>query len=357
MRTINIYSNGSPIHSRTIEYLLGQSTADENIVINYRGMRMTTIRKVTGFYCKNEEYLNERSHVKSIFDYINTNNEGDVRINLYIAHSNYLICKVHSALRLGSYSYIEDGIGTYAALIDASKGTEYFASAMSTDVTRSIRKTLRELILSNLPDFFRSWALIFAKRTWTSQRMLSMNLFAIALRKNDVFFDWIGAEYHNVYLAISKFPALKSFQVPLVISPPKIRADRRYLVLIPPQKIIGVKYFDRFVDALLGLRNTKIDFQLDYKSHPSDTEGIDYKSIIAKNRDLRGELLTFSSNNETAIVAYEMGYKGLICYDSSATLYAMSFLPPSEFECIDLCEVITGREPYGVTLANELMRF
>jgi hypothetical protein len=353
MRTINIYSNGSPIHSRVIEFLLERSTADENVVINFRGMRMVAEKPVTQFHCDNEEYLNERAYVKHVFDFLNLDIAGGDRVNLYVSHSNYLLCKIHFALGLGSYSYIEDGIGTYSALIDDAKGTGYFAAAIGTDVSRSAKRSLIGCVSSLLPGFIRGFSLALAKRTWNIARTLSINLFTLALRNNEVFFDFSHQAYCNIYLTISKFPHVKSVAVPLLVSPAAVNADALFLVLIPPPKIIGMEFFSRFVTELTNLKRKVPARVFEYKSHPSDTENVGYHNII-DNDELSGKLITVNANNETAVVAYELGYKGLICFDSSATMYAMSFLPKDEFECIDLCKEMTGREGFAVRIANEL---
>jgi hypothetical protein len=353
MKRINIYANGSPIHSRVIEFLLTRHQDEQNIVINYRGMRFHTDQPVGQFYCAAEELLNERDHVKQFVDSLG--DLSDARVHLFVAHSNYLLCKLHAARRMGPISYIEDGIGTYAALVDDALGTDFFDSAMSVDVTRTRPKTWRESLLAGLPPGIGRLVLAVANCTWNRNRALAIDLFTIALRKHDVFFDFSSPAYRHIYLTIPKFPGRSCVPVPLTIATPIRTSSAKLLVLIPPKTIIGESCFAAFAEAMLRLAHARPSCRFDYKSHPSDTAHADYH-LLMRHDALQGDMITVESNNETAIVAYELGYGGLVCFDSSATLYATAFLSERGFDCIDLCLEMTGREPYGVRLSTQLAK-
>jgi hypothetical protein len=353
MKTVHVYSNGSPIHSKVISHLLERSTADENVVINSRGMRFTAPRPVTEFSCPDEEYLLGRRWVGKVFDHIERAHGRDVVIHLFINHTSYLLPKIHHAMRMGPYSYIEDGTGTYATLIDARRGTRLFAAALAADV--SSPKDLRGLarFRARVAQPLRRLGRAMAIATFHRWRWLSVNLFALSVRQELNYFDFRDPAYAGIYLTTPTFPELKGIHVPLDVVPPARRRPDTFLVLLPPRKLVGDDHFFRFSAALRAMRARHPERIFAYKSHPSDVHDADWTTILADGAPA-GEIVHVHSRGETALWAYEDGYAGIVCLDSSATFYARTFLPPSEFECLDLSQEVAGREGFAERVAREL---
>jgi hypothetical protein len=347
MKKINIYVNGSPIHSKVISYLIDNIAADESIVINNRGMRFHLKDRVTEFNCAEDEYLSDRKHINDFFNYIQSKYGHDIKINLFTPHTNYLLAKIHSHMRMGVYNYIEDGVGTYAAILDEITGSNYFASAMAVDV-RGGAQTLNPLRITKglLVSFFYDIGTELACQLWRFSRMLSIDLFALFIRTKENYFNFQAPLYGNFYLSKGNFPSLRSVFIPTNLEHPKNVLDYKYLVLIPPRALIGNDFFLKFANEISVFLKKNPTFIFDYKLHPINKNKEDL-DVLIKNGAPEGDVIEVNSSNETAFWAYEAGYGGIICYDSSASLYASWFLSPFKFSCFDMCSNVTGRDAFS----------
>lgn len=357
MKKINIYANGSPIQSKVVSYLIDNTAADEHIVINNRGMSFYSKCLITEFNCSEEEYLNGRKHIVDLLNYIQLNYGYDIQINLYLPHTNCLLAKIHSFLRMGTYNYIEDGIGTYAAILDEVTGSNYFASALAVDVRGSARTfNPLKILRSQFIRFFYGIGIELSRKLWRFSRVISINLFAVLIRSKDNYFNFHDSFYGNLYISIGNFPSLNSVLIPTNLAHPQNIVSNKYLVLIPPRALIGNDYFLKFAHEISDLVKKNPTFTLEYKAHPIDKNKEDYDILIG-NGAPKGNVVVVESVNETAIWAYETGYAGIICFDSSASLYANLFLSPFKFSCFDMCKNITGRDAFSDQIVRAISTF
>lgn len=351
---INIFANGSPLHASVINSAL-KSVEGRKIIINFRGMKTAFVEADELFTCEGEEFLNGLGGVHEIVKRIYKTHGFSKSYKLHISHSEYLLARYHIAVG-GEVVYIDDGNGTYAAILDRLDGSRLFAETVLQDKlfkTPWLDKNLQHAITAS----FISQIFTYGSRVSNIfSPYFALVILAISRRLIRTYFEIDEKKKFNFLLLIDAFPDVPYCKsIDIIGRLQKNRISSKILIMLPPIKITGEELFKRFCESIIICPEFTVSEKIDIKCHPAD----DVKCVFKKFcefTNLEACVVDNTTKLETAYWALEEGYKRVFCFNTSSTIYGASvFGEGASGKWIDMYKLVTGNDSLSDKVLSKII--
>lgn len=335
---LHIYINSSPVQACIIHDLL-KTNLEARVLIQCRGMTTKFSEVDKEYSCHDESMINSR---KIVFDLITNLKAVQSNIKywtIYASHGDSLLARIVCAAG-GRIYYIDDGLGTYAALADYLNNGKSFKKLLLHD--KQFKIPLLDINLNYLGK--RHWieglfrCLIFIIKINLPASILfaafSRNLYKQYFRFEPKL-KWQMKLLYNPFLRLKN---IENTEVPLA----SITSKRdRALVLLPPYLQTEPTHFLSFLEAASKICATKNYKYVYIKIHPADTKTVfsmDFNDFFP-DRLVRASINT---PTEVSIWAYNHNFRQVIVFNTSSTFYARKIIKSDYFTWTDLYQTITG---------------
>ena len=344
--------SGSPVHAYVISRLLGEREI-RSIIIQFRGMSSVFPGEHETYSCPDESLLSARIQVLRMVERFRAIEPDPRNWAIFTSHGDSLLARIVCAAG-GRIHYVDDGLGTYASLIDRPHDGTLFQKLLLMDLTfkkplldRNLRylsrRPLTERVLNSLIGFF----------VGVSPRV-AVFIGAVSRRLYKQYFRFDESSDWTVELICDVFKRDRNVRhCPVTVSPPVANGGRKALVLLPPFEQTDATSYDRFMRAAAQICDEKRYDAVRIKPHPCDAARelqTDAFDALAATIDV----VDFSLPMETSVWAYGEGFAEVICFNTSSTFYHSMLFSASDVVWTDLFEAITGERSASDVVSSAL---
>ena len=359
MKKVNLLVNSSPITNIIIKKIVAENKLENLIIVSIRCDKgVLNINNDLEFYSKDTDLVSGCSEISTIFHGIFEKFGKNIELEAYIGHGGWLLSELLYFLPfVNKINYIEEGLGTYIGVLDflnKNKAiSDYFRKTTYSKCEKKSCKTKIIIAVSQFIPLFSGMSKFLWKFGFLDTSILLFKIHRISIASS--FFGEIDNRKTGVFYTTTQLSNLKrNCLVQLNIVHPIVK-EKKILILLPPPAHINLKGCKKFFEKIEYIIALLKDVSFYYKSHPGDTEK---KLSQSLNKYFGGKICQIDDkfvDNETAVWAHEMGYTGLICYQSAAFFYAIQIgRVNDQFLSLDLSQEVSNIESPSLFIAKKL---
>lgn len=336
---LHIYINSSPVQASIIHELL-TTDLQTTVLIQCRGMTTQFSGIDREYICHDESLINSRKIVYSIVSELLAYQNNMEYWTIYASHGDSLLARIVFAAG-GIIHYVDDGLGTYAALADFFNDGDAFKTLLLQD--NRFTKPLLDRRLNYLVKPHWIEGLIYTYLRLSLQISLPLTIIFAAISRNlfkqyfrfDSDSHWRMKLLHNPFILMNN---IEKTNISLVSR--TIERDR-VLILLPPYFQTDPVHFTDFLKAASQICRLKKYKYIYIKLHPADSR-TDFPMDISKFFQKKITQIDINSPTDISIWAYNHNFQQVIVFNTSSTFYAKKLIKSDYFIWTDLYEAVTG---------------
>ena len=336
---LSIYINNSPVQAFIINDII-KNNSKFNIIINSRGMETKFPNSDKEFRCKDESLINSRYIVKNLIIDLKNINKNFRDWTLYSSHGDSLLARIICAAG-GKIHYIDDGLGTYAALADFVNKRKIFKKFLLED--KQFERPMLDRHLNYLHISHAIEKLINKILKIAVKFNLGVALFGAAVSKRlyKQYFRFDSEYKWKMNLLYKPFPFLENIEITNISLNEQSSVMSRVLILLPPYLQTDPKHFEFFLQAASRIcRNRKYKY-IYVKKHPADSF-LNFPTKIQNYFSKKIKQIDIKNPVELSIWAYNNKFQEVVVFNTSSTFFAKKLINSEFFIWTDLYESVTG---------------